>query len=167
VAFALTARADYLLANVVQVHDGDTITVTLGGSAAARGKPRLVRVRLNGIDAPELAQPYGFQSRDHLAAAILGKQVMLTTTTVDRYGRIVAKVTCKGVDECLDQLNAGTAWLYTLYQNSISPADRPTYAKAAATARDQQLGLWALEGQTPPWEFRKQHLPRPARPPSP
>jgi len=30
-AFAVTARADYLVANVVQVHDGDTITVSLAG----------------------------------------------------------------------------------------------------------------------------------------
>jgi endonuclease YncB( thermonuclease family) len=156
-AFALTARADYLLANVVQVHDGDTITVSLAGSAASRGKPRLVRVRLNGIDAPELAQPYGLASRDHLAAAVLNKKVMLTTVTMDRYGRIVAKVTSNGVDECLDQLNAGAAWLYTQYLNSLSQADRPAYIKATVDAHEQHRGLWALDAQIPPWDWRKQH----------
>ena len=156
-AVALTARADYLIANVVQVHDGDTITVSLAGSAASRGKPRLVRVRLNGIDAPELAQPCGVQSRDHLAAAVLNKQVMLTTVTMDRYGRIVAKVTSNGIDECLDQLNAGAAWLYSQYLGSLTNADKPLYIKAAADAHEQHVGLWARDGQIPPWDFRKQH----------
>jgi endonuclease YncB( thermonuclease family) len=87
---------------------------------------------------------------------------MLTTTTVDRYGRIVAKVTCKGVDECLDQLNAGTAWLYTRYLNSLSQADRPAYTKASADAHEQHRGLWSLDRQIPPWDWRTQRPLRPA-----
>jgi endonuclease YncB( thermonuclease family) len=156
-AIALTARADYLIGTVTQVHDGDTITVALAGSATTHGKPRYVRVRLNGIDAPELGQPYGLVSREHLSASIAGKQVKLTTVTMDRYGRIVAKVTADGVDECLNQLNAGAAWLYTQYLNSLSDSDKPLYIRAAADAHDRQIGLWALDAQMPPWIWRQQH----------
>jgi endonuclease YncB( thermonuclease family) len=58
-------------ATVINVHDGDTITVKLGWQT--------VKVRLCGIDAPALSQPFGVQSRDHLRSllASAGNQVIL------------------------------------------------------------------------------------------
>ena len=49
--------AQRIAGKVTSVHDGDTITVN-GES-----------IRLGSIDAPELAQAYGSQSRDHYPAA--------------------------------------------------------------------------------------------------
>jgi len=45
------AAAEPITGRVVSVHDGDTITVLTDG--------RQVKVRLHGIDAPELGQAYG------------------------------------------------------------------------------------------------------------
>jgi len=71
---------------VLSVHDGDTITVNSGW-----GKEK---IRLCGVDAPELSQPLGTQSRDKLRSLIAaaGNQVELMPVAKDRYGRTVAEV---------------------------------------------------------------------------
>src|SRR3954471_14722415 len=59
------------LVTVSDVHDGDTLT--------AQDRGRVIKVRLEGIDAPELAHPFGRQSRDALANLVLHKSVTLTS----------------------------------------------------------------------------------------
>jgi len=54
-AFAVTARADYLVANVVQVHDGDTITVSLAGLRLARAASYAPKKRFPKNCAPKKA----------------------------------------------------------------------------------------------------------------
>lgn len=55
---------------------------------------RKVRVRLCGIDAPELAQPLGMESRNQLRQLIANarNQVILYGNDTARYGRRVAEV---------------------------------------------------------------------------
>jgi len=158
---ALTARADYLVAHVEHVHDGDTITVSIKGQAEKAYRGRFVRIRLNGIDAPELKQPYGTESRDLLSAAIAGKDVMLITSKLDRYGRIIAKVVCDGVDENLLQISNGAAWFYRKYQRDVSENDRLSYAAAEVEAHGAKRGLWKNEEPEPPWTFRKNKVATP------
>lgn len=50
---------------VLDVHDGDTVTVAPMGDVRAR-----MRVRLYGIDAPELEQRGEPQPRDHLRSLV-------------------------------------------------------------------------------------------------
>lgn len=50
---------------VVSIHDGDTITILQD--------KQQIKVRLFGIDAPELKQPYGKKSKQFLANLIAGK----------------------------------------------------------------------------------------------
>ena len=50
---------------VVKISDGDTITVLSGKEQT--------KVRLYGIDAPELKQPYGKKSKQFLANLMAGK----------------------------------------------------------------------------------------------
>ena len=66
---------------VVGVHDGDTISVLEGR--------RTVKVRLEGIDCPEPAQPYGRVAKTFTSVRVLGKAVEVQQTTVGRYGRSV------------------------------------------------------------------------------
>lgn len=47
---------------VVSVHDGDTVTVRTDNG-------QTLKVRLQGIDVPELKQPFGSSPRDEAAAA--------------------------------------------------------------------------------------------------
>ena len=56
-----------LSGKVVSVHDGDTITILT--------EEKQVKVRLFGIDAPELKQPFGRKSKEFLASMIAGQIV--------------------------------------------------------------------------------------------
>lgn len=70
---------------VVAVPDGDTIVVR-------DGQGNDVRVRLYGIDAPELHQRGGEQARAVLMRMVMGRPVYLVTIDRDAYGRDVAHV---------------------------------------------------------------------------
>lgn len=61
VVTGLPATAETLSGKVVGVHDGDTLTLLVAGN-------RPVKVRLAGMDAPELNQPYGQQAKQALSA---------------------------------------------------------------------------------------------------
>jgi endonuclease YncB( thermonuclease family) len=85
-----TAPDDALLnkrvrCRVVGVTDGDTITVLTASK-------RQEKVRLEGIDAPESAQPFGTQAKKALSELVFGKDVDLHLTARDRYGRFLAHV---------------------------------------------------------------------------
>ena len=65
VALAFPFSAHAWSATVLDVHDGDTVTV------APMGDVRVpIKLRLYGIDAPELEQKGGPQSRDHLLSLV-------------------------------------------------------------------------------------------------
>lgn len=131
-----------LIGTVSSVQDGDTLTV--GGTS----------VRLDSIDAPELAQTYGAESRTALSGMVLGRNVTVTYAKKDRYGRIVGSVftsDCNLVN--LAQVRSGAAWYYEAYQCEINSAMRNEYAKAQNHAQDASLGLWAYPA-TAPWVYR-------------
>jgi len=151
------ASAEELHGTVVNVADGDTVTVL--DSAYVRHK-----VRLAGIDAPERHQPFGARARQHLSALVDGKNVTVIWHKHDRYGRILGRVlaadcargTCPNtLDTGLAQLSAGLAWHYKQYQREQEAGERKRYAAAEQTARTQQDGLWQDASPVPPWDYRR------------
>jgi len=80
----LTVAAE-LLGKVVGVSDGDSIVVL-------DAQKRQNRIRLAGIDAPELKQPFGQASKRSLSELVFGKQVRVQWDKKDQYGRIVGQV---------------------------------------------------------------------------
>lgn len=141
-AFASARSAD-LSGRVHRVHDGDTLTISTGRER--------VTVRLQDIDAPELAQPFGWDSRALLRALChAGSPAEADGTTRDRYGRLIARVRCSGVDVQEAQVAAGAAWVFVRYATKDSPL-YPVEAEARAAGR----GLWSQPSPTPPWEFRR------------
>lgn len=141
ICFTPPAFAETLTARVVGVTDGDTITVLLYG--------RQQQVRLSDIDAPESGQPFGSNSKQSLSDMVYGKEVELTVTDTDRYGRLIARVKQGGTDANLEQVNRGLAWAYRKYTRD----ERVLMAESAARVRSS--GLWAHDDQTPPWEWRE------------
>lgn len=146
------ATADTLTGEVVAVADGDTITVLDDAH-------RQHRVRLAGIDAPEKGQPFGTRARESLGKRVFRRVVQVDYKKLDRYGRIVGKVTVDGADVCLEQVTAGLAWHYVAYQREQSPEDRRAYARAEAEAREARRGLWADGHPAAPWDFRHKREP--------
>lgn len=124
----------------IRVADGDTITVLRGTEQ--------VRIRLEGIDAPESNQSFGNRAKQALSAMVFGKDVVIRKTGVDRYGRTLARVAVDGVDANAKLVEEGLAWHYRQYSSDANLARLETEARAA------KRGLWADPSALPPWEFR-------------
>lgn len=131
-------RRDIVRVTVDRVLDGDTFDTVDG-----------VRVRLLGIDAPEVAhhdepgQQHGTESGTWLAELLKGKTVALHLESErhDRYGRTLAWVY---VDDGrlvnLLALETGNARLLSRFG---LPQDLETeLRRAEAVARAKELGLW-------------------------
>lgn len=139
--------AQLLQGTVVNVYDGDTLTLSAAGVS--------YKVRLDGIDAPELAQGYGGLSSSSLSSAVLGKTVKVAYNKTDRYGRVVGAVftdACEYVN--LSQVAAGAAWFYKAYQCELSATTRALFVQAQQTAVDGKLGLWTGVDPEAPWFYR-------------
>jgi len=135
---------------VVAIANGDTIIVF-------DTNKRQYEIRLDGIDAPELDQAYGDRAKKSLSDLVFGKTVTVTSSKVDRSGRVVGKVTRDDKDIGLMQIERGMAWFYRQYANGMSRDDAQGYEQAEAVARDKRRGLWASPGPIPPWELRAAH----------
>ncbi|MEO5659235.1 MAG: thermonuclease family protein [Polaromonas sp.] len=139
--------AKLLEGSVTDVHDGDTITLSVVGTP--------YKIRLDSIDAPELAQPFGSLSQSTLASAVLGKPVKVAYTKTDQYDRIVGAVftdSCQYVN--LNQVAAGMAWFYKAYQCEVSAAVRSQFAQAQDNAVAAKTRLWAQSDPEAPWFYR-------------
>lgn len=140
-------HAETLTGRVVSVADGDTITVL--DDAKVQHK-----IRLAGIDAPEIVQAFGNTSKKSLSDLVFGKQVTVETNKTDKYGRQIGKVLVEDRDANLEQVKRGLAWFYRQYQRELSKEDRVLYEAVEQEAKAARRGLWKDVDPTPPWEFR-------------
>ena len=132
---------------VINVHDGDTVTVLDPNN-------KKTHIRLQGIDAPELKQEFGSVSQQNLSRLVLGKQVTIVWTKIDKYRRTVGTIMLDGRDVNIEQVKAGLAWHFKKYEDEQDPEDRRTYAAAEQQARAAHLGLWQDANPTPPGDWR-------------
>lgn len=111
------------------------------------------RIRLKGIDAPELAQTCtrnggeetcGRASRDHLLALIGGREVTCLGAQEDRFGRLLAQCECAGIDLNAAMVRDGWAFAYGDYE------------REEAQARQARRGLWAYDIDNPR-DWRREH----------
>jgi endonuclease YncB( thermonuclease family) len=133
-------------ATVISVGDGDTIRVRMNG------KP--ITVRLDCIDAPEMAQrPYGQNARQYLQQRLpVGSTVTLDEKTTDRYGRLVAEV-FKDININLVLVEDGQAFAYRQY---LGGCDAREYLDAEYRASRRRYGVRQVKGGiTRPWDFRR------------
>jgi endonuclease YncB( thermonuclease family) len=128
---------------VTRVVDGDTIDVLLSSGR--------IRVRLQGIDAPERDQPGGREAQHWLQRRLIDHAVQLEPISQDRYERMVAIVhTERGVVN-EELLQAGHAWAYRHYLRRV---DRH-YCELEEVARRAGIGLWAAPMPHAPWQHRE------------
>ncbi len=126
---------------VVGVHDGDTITVLQGTTQ--------YKVRLDGIDAPELSQAFGKASKAFASDFAFGKTALVKVSGKDRYGRFLGEVFVDGSSLNREIVRAGLAWHYKQYSKDGS------LAALEAEAHMLGKGLWKDAKPVPPWEYRK------------
>ncbi len=127
---------------VVSITDGDTITVL--DDAKAQHK-----VRLLGIDAPELKQPFSQGSKQALVKKVFGKRVAVKWRDKDRNGRLLGVVTIDGRNVNSALVAEGWAWHFVRYTQSKG------LEAAEKAGRAKQIGLWAGENPIAPWDWRK------------
>ena len=127
---------------VARIIDGDTIEVVTAGKV-------LLKVRLEGIDAPEEDQSFGDVAKQRLSEMVLDKEVVLESTGKDGYGRTLANVLVDGEPVNMQLLIEGMAWHYVAYNTSRK------YTEAETLARLNKVGLWQDAGPMPPWEWRR------------
>jgi micrococcal nuclease len=127
---------------VTDILDGDTIKVSRNH--------RNVKIRLNGIDAPEKDQAYGHKSGEFVVFQAFGKEVTVQTYGLDKYGRTIGDVYLPdGTMLNKELVKEGLAWWYCKYS-----ADQ-SLAQLEIEAREARRGLWQDPKPVPPWVFRK------------
>ena len=144
-----TCYADQLEGKVIKVTDGDTVNVLTSDNETHK-------IRLSGIDAPEKKQAFGNRSKQALAELIDGKTVNVEYNKLDKYQRVVGKITFNGQDVNLRQIKLGLAWHYKKYEKEQDVEDRSIYANAEYLAQRDKLGLWYDASPIAPWDYRKQ-----------
>jgi len=137
-------------ATVISVTDGDTFLVEMDGTKK--------RVRLCGVDAPELGQTGGEEAKAKLMQWIRpGTRVALDIVETDRYGRLIAEawIPMEPPEIFLQEemLKSGAAWVYPQYVGSC-PNSR-IMRRAEAIARENRRGVWENPSQIRPWEWRR------------
>ncbi len=109
--------------------DGDTFRLSNGE-----------KVRLIGIDAPELSQPGGEESREYLRRLILNKGVILEKGYEDRdkYGRLLRFVYID--DTCINEEMIRQGYAEARY---ITDSIREYYIQLEIEAETAKAGLWS------------------------
>ncbi len=140
--------ASHKTGQVVAVHDGDTITVKIEGHAE--------KVRLVGIDAPEIddeRQDYrdaAYAARNYARSRLGGETVTLESEPRqgdrDRYGRLLRYVILKdGTNINEDLVRKGYAHVYDRFEFTM----KPRFKEAEAEAKRERRGVWTL--RPGPW----------------
>jgi len=146
-AALLVASAHALpFAWVSWVMDGDTVLLL------PEGEREPVRLRIQGIDAPESCQVLGERSREALMALVLRKTVQVEWHGQDSYGRQLGKLWVGQEDVGAAMVRHGWAWAYS-YRVGRGP-----YAALQREAQGEKRGLFAArEPAMSPSVFRQFH----------
>ena len=134
---------------VTKVVDGDTLHVQPAQGGASQ------KLRIKGIDAPEVCQAWGMQSREALARLVWGQRVTVQLNDVDDHGRWLAQVFVNGEDVGARLVAQGHAWSYQFRR------DPGPYAFQQQQAAINRLGLFGQPQAMRPREFRQRHGPCP------
>ena len=152
-AVALLAAGPTLAERPFNLGGEITVTKVSDGDSLRSGR---LKIRLFGIDAPELKQdcadaagrdwPCGKAARARLAELVTAP-LQCELIDVDRYGRLVMRCLAGGGTDIAEALVAqGLALAYRRYATD--------YVAAEEAARAARAGVWGGEFTTP-WDWRR------------
>ena len=131
---------------VLSVPDGDTLEVR-------QSNGKVDRLRLYGVDAPELKQHGGKEARAFAESLLYAGSVSPDVRERDQYGRSIAVLHLADgriVNE--EMVRAGHAWVY---RNYCRESFCNQWISLEKQAKSQNLGVWRQNNPTPPWKWRK------------
>jgi micrococcal nuclease len=137
-------EAASLFGKVIEVNSGDVLTVI--------NLNRPVRVKLLGVDAPEMNQAFGDVAKKHLADLVLDKSVLVEYSGIGSDSSLTGRVLLNDADIGAQMIRDGAAWFDT-NTNRLTVTDRDVYQHSEQAARHERRGLWQEENPTAPWEF--------------
>lgn len=144
---AVAVKAASLSGKVIEVNSGDVITIS--------NLNRPVRVRLLGVDAPEMGQAFGDVAQKHLADLVFDKSVLVEYAGIAGDHSLNGRVLLEGADIGAQMIRDGAAWVDPDTQHRLSATDREVYQQSEVAARGERRGLWQQENPVAPWEFVK------------
>jgi micrococcal nuclease len=146
---------------IVKVVDGDTVDVDVPD-----GRHRSTRIRLRGVDTPEVAEAptgemyWGDQASRFARITLDGRSVRLDLIegdTRDKYGRLLAYVYLGESGEMFNEmlLRRGHAYADTRFEHPL----RDRFVELESEARAAGVGLWrdVTVNQMPGWRQRREH----------
>ena len=117
---------------VSKIIDGDTFETETGE-----------KVRLIGINSPEITDIFGEEAKSHLTTLILGKTVELLTDSIsnktDRYNRLLRYVVIDNVDINKQMILDGYAFAYLKYNFER----KEDYKNSQLISTKKNLGIWS------------------------
>ena len=102
------------------------------------------KVRLYGIDAPEMKQRYGAKAGRYLASRIGGEFATIEVVDTDQYDRQVALVfDAKMANLNQEMIAMGFAWAYRKYLTE----NYTDWVTIESKAKEKKYGLWGQKNQ--------------------
>jgi endonuclease YncB( thermonuclease family) len=142
----IAAGAQAVEGIVRHVTDGDSLVLQPDAPGA---KP--IKLRLLGLDAPEICQAGGVEARDALARRVAGRRVIAVGSVTDAYRRRLVTILLEGEDIGAWMVREGHAW-------NMRFRGRPgRYDAAEREARAARRGVFTEPNPLPPRVFRHQH----------
>lgn len=141
---SLEVSAASLFGKVIEVNSGDSITIF--------NLNRPVRIRLLGVDAPEMNQPFGDVARQHLSDLVYEKSVLVEYSGIDADSSLTGRVSWNGADIGAQMIRDGVAW-FDPNVDRLSANEREVYQQSQRAAQGERRGLWQAENPMAPWEF--------------
>lgn len=130
---------------VIAIIDGDTYDILMEGN-------KTVRVRMEGIDAPEKGMPFYSIAKKYLGELCFKKNVRLEIHDTDSRGRKIAFTYLEdGTEISHEMIKAGLAWHFKKYNSDKDLAALELEAKRL------QMGLWVDKNPMAPWTNRALH----------
>lgn len=137
-------EGDKITGTIIKIHDGDTYDLLLEDKSQ-------IRIRMEGIDAPEGGMPYYRVAKDSLASMCFGENITAHINEKESgRNRFIAWTYTEDDRELSHEMvKAGLARHYKQFNTD------EVLAALEIEARKNKLNMWSEKDPVPPWVIRK------------